>query len=107
MGRGRKGGRGEGVGGFEDQYGDAGRSQDRQEHSGFAGRGGTGAGRGGGDAGCHRSMCLECVTLHIKGLKSTSMSMAMCLMTLLMQCRIVVRLTLKLHAGDVHARSDE
>ena len=62
MGRGRKG-RGEGGGGFTDQYGEAGHSQDRQEHSGFAGRGGASAGRGGGDAGnvnipCHRKPAL-------------------------------------------------
>jgi hypothetical protein len=50
MGRGRGRGR-QGGGGFEDQYGEGGHSQDRQEHSGFAGRGGAIAGTGGGDAG--------------------------------------------------------
>lgn len=58
MGRGRKG-RGQGGGGLEDQYGEAGHSQDRQEHSGLAGRGGASAGRGGGDAGDAGIPCLE------------------------------------------------
>lgn len=51
-GGGGRGGRGEG-GGFEDQYGDAGMSQDRDEHMGFSSRGGASGGRmgGGGDAG--------------------------------------------------------
>ncbi len=38
---------------MEDQYGEAGHSQDRQEHMGFGSRGGSSGGRmsGGGDAG--------------------------------------------------------
>lgn len=46
-----RGGRGEG-GGYEDQYGDVGVSQDRQEHFGHAS--GGGGGRGGGSAGGSR-----------------------------------------------------
>ena len=51
MGRGRKGRGGGGGGGLEDQYGEAGHSQDRQEHMGMS-RGGATAGGGGGEAGC-------------------------------------------------------
>ena len=57
MGRGsRRGGRG--GGGHEDQFGEAMRSQDRQDHSGSAGRGSASAGGGGGDAGDMQSFCL-------------------------------------------------
>lgn len=62
MGRrgGRGGGRGGegGGGGFEDQYGEAMRSQDRDSHHGGTGRGGTGF-SGGGEAGGSRGADLK------------------------------------------------
>ena len=59
-GRGKERGAGRGGGGFEDQYGEAAMSQDREEHSGLGGRGGGASGgrmSGGGEAGAARSPC--------------------------------------------------
>ena len=40
------------------------RSQDRQDHSGSAGRGSASAGGGGGDAGDLQSFCLDSLFTH-------------------------------------------
>lgn len=64
-GRGGRGGGGEGGGGgFEDQYGEAMMSQDRDSHRGCLGRGGTGGMGGGGEAGGSRGSDLK-VTAHV------------------------------------------
>lgn len=66
MGRGRRGGGRGGGGGFEDQYGESGISQDRQESFGTGGRGGASGGRmsGGGEAG--QSTLVEQLTHEVK-----------------------------------------